>query len=142
MKPAIQQFINKMAANPRTIFLIDGLGALVSAFSLGVVLVQLEQYIGMPVRTLYLLAAIPVVFIIYSLSCSFWIMENWRPFLKAIAVANLLYCFVSVACIFLHLPLLTSLGLTYFLLEIVVLIVLVSIEFKIANTAQMQRVEP
>lgn len=40
--------------NPKSYFLIDGLGALVSTFFLGGILPALQNYIGMPTRLLYI----------------------------------------------------------------------------------------
>lgn len=129
----LQKIINNFVANPKKLFLIDGLGAVVSAFSLGVALVYFESIVGMPKNVLYLLAFIPCIFVIYSISCFLRLPNNWRPFLKAIATANLLYCCLSMSLVYYFYPNpLTNLGLLYFLGEFVILIVLIYIEFKVA----------
>ena len=63
-------------------------------------------------------------------SCYFRISENWVPFLKAIAIVNLLYCCISLVLVFHHYQKLTDLGLIYFLLEFTIVIILVSVELK------------
>ena len=116
--------------NPRILFLIDSLGALLSSVMLGLVLVQFEQIIGMPKEVLYYLALAAIVFFLYSFCLFLWFPDNWRGFLRIIAVANLIYCGVTLSLIvFLHTQL-TTLGLFYFILEIIVIIVLAMIEWR------------
>lgn len=61
----LQSIINKITSNPKMIFIIDGFGAVISAFLLGVILVMFEDTFGMPRQTLYLLALIAVGFAFY-----------------------------------------------------------------------------
>jgi len=120
----------KLKNNIRKLFLIDAIGALVSIFFLGVVLVWLEDKIGMPRNVLYILASLPVFFAIYSFSCYLFVKNNWSPFLKGIAILNLLYCFLTIGLLFFYDHNLTILGWTYFIVELIIIIVLVGIEFK------------
>ena len=115
---------------PRNLFLLDGIGAIVSATFLGVILVRLEQYIGMPNDTLYLLAILALGLSLYSLSCYLFFPSKWKPFLKFIAAANSMYCLFTLCLIGYHFQSLSLLGLSYFLLEICVIILLVRIEWK------------
>ncbi|MCB9298425.1 MAG: hypothetical protein H6559_35735 [Lewinellaceae bacterium] len=115
---------------PRKLFLIDGLGALLSAFLLGVVLVQMEHIFGMPPKVLYPLAAIAGVFAIYSLSCFLFLTQNRGAFLKGIAVANLLYCCLTLGLVVYCYPQLTALGVAYFLVEIGIVLILVGVELR------------
>ena len=50
--------------------------------------------------------------------------------MKGIAVANLLYCSSTMVLVFVYYHGLTTYGLTYFLLELLVVIVLVAVELK------------
>jgi len=97
----------KGAISAQNIFLIDGVGALVSAFLLAVVLVQLESYFGIPSSALYFLAVFPVIFAIYDFYCFYNVRNKLDRFLKGIAVANLLYCCLSLGVLFYHLETLT-----------------------------------
>lgn len=116
--------------SPKKLFLIDGLGALLSAFLLGVILVKYEPIFGVPVKVLYFLSIIAFIFAIYSLT-NFWqFKENGRPYLKVIAVANLLYCCLTVALTVYFRNDLTGLGLLYFLLEVMIVTTLALIELK------------
>lgn len=130
MTAIFQNIINTMALNPKKVFLLDGLGAVLSAFLLGVVLVHFETDFGMPHNVLYFLALIACVFAVYSLTCYFRLTKNWRIFIKIIAFANLLYAFISLGFVFYLYPQLSGLDITYFLLEILVLIIIIALELK------------
>ena len=118
-----------MNIKPKTIFLIDGLGAILSAFMLGVVLVHFQNLIGMPERTLYLLAFLPCLFMIYSFSCFFFLKGNWSPYLKFIALLNFFYCILSIGMMIKHSSSLTILGYIYFVIEIIVVLIVASVEY-------------
>ncbi len=126
----IQNIINKLTTNPRQVFLFDGLGAVVSMLSLGVLLVQFESTFGMPKEELYYLAAVAGVFMIYSFSCYFKFPNNWQLFLAIIATSNLIYSLVTLNLIIVRYQDLTIAGLTYFILELIVLIAVIWIEIK------------
>lgn len=127
--------------NPKKLFLIDGSGALLSAFLLGVVLVRFEPVFGMPRETLYFLAFLPCIFAVYDVYCYLRITKNQGLFLKIIAAANLVYCFVSAGLVLQHYQRLTNLGLAYFVLEIIVVIVLAMVELKTASGIVYKKVE-
>ncbi len=131
MATNLQIITNKLAANPKRLFLVDGLGALLTALLLGVVLVRFEVLFGMPKTTLYLLSLIAIVYTIYSFCCCFFNFSNWRPYLKAIIIANILYCILTTWLVFYFFSLLTILGLVYFLLEIIVICFLIVIELRV-----------
>ncbi|MFK8005440.1 MAG: hypothetical protein AB8H03_03680 [Saprospiraceae bacterium] len=130
----LQPIIHRMISNPKLMFLIDGLGAVLSVFLLGVVLVQLENLIGMPSKTLYVLAGIAGFFVVFSFFCAFRIKKNWRLFLKVIAFFNLSYCLLTFSLVLFHQAHLTTLGVGYFLLEIIIIVSLSIFEFKVATS--------
>jgi len=119
--------------NSKKLFLTDGLGAILSAFSLGVVLVKLENFFGIPPSTLYVLAFFPCLFAVYDWHCYQKADENMGVFLKGIAVMNLLYCCLSIAFAFYHYQVITHFGWLYIVLEIMIILTLVYIEFKVAQ---------
>ena len=121
-------------ADPRKFFLVDGIGAVLSAFLLGVVLVRLQEYIGLPVNTLHYLAFAAVIFAFYSFSCFLFSGENWRILLRLIAITNLLYCLVTLGIIFYFFQRVTMLGWFYFIVEIAVVSTLALTELRKANT--------
>ena len=117
----------------KQLFLIDGIGALISALFLGVILVQLESYIGMPVQVLELLALLALVFAVYSFSCHLASPKKWRFFLKLIALINSSYCLLTLLLVIWNYHSLTRLGFTYFAAEMLVILILVRVEWRAAN---------
>ncbi|TDQ23768.1 hypothetical protein [Tenacibaculum caenipelagi] len=130
----IKQIIEFSILNPKKLFLIDGFGATLSALLLGLVLVKYESVFGIPPSTLYLLALLPVFFIIYDFYCYFKKgSKKQTQFLKRIALINLLYCCLSIGAAFYHSKTITNLGWTYILVEVLIIIVLAIIEFTTAK---------
>lgn len=84
---------------PRRIFLVDGLGACLTAILLLGVLVPLEYVFGMPAKVLYVLGAIAGVLAVYSLVCYRLAGQRWRPLLRAVSLANLLYCCLTLGLV-------------------------------------------
>jgi len=119
-----------MPLTPKKLFKLDSIGALISAFLLGVVLVNMEKVFGMPSRILYFLALVACIFAVYS----FWhyrnIKENWQAYLKAIALANLAYCCLTIGLLFYFRQQLTILGFLYFGMEVLVIVSLAVFELK------------
>jgi len=132
MTSRINAIIDFFSNNPRKLFLLDGIGAVVSAFSLGIVLMNLQQYIGMPKEKLFYLAIAPCFFAAFSFFCYLRKQKKWRKLLSIIAVANLIYCIITFALLFIDQATLKPLGYTYFILEIIIVVTLVYVEFKVA----------
>lgn len=124
-----QDFLNKLTSSGRWLFLLDGTGALLSAFFLGVVLREMEPVFGMPREVLTVLALVAAAFACYSWSCYFLIRDQWPAFLRVIMVLNILYGCLSLALVYLHFPELTKLGVAYFVLELIVLAGVVCLEY-------------
>jgi len=122
-----------MTIHPRKMFLIDGLGAVASTFMIGLVIAHNVNFFGLPAKAAYFLASLPVLFLIYSLGHYIKFPKVWRPNLKGIAIANLLYCFISIGVIFYHFNSMTIFGLVYFIGEIILLIFLVAYELRLTK---------
>ena len=119
--------------NQKKLFLIDSLGALLSAFLLGVVLVRFESSFGMPRNVLYFLSITACTMSIYSFMNYLLIKKNRKYYLKIIAYINLLYCCLTLGLALYFNKELTTLGLIYFLSELTVIITLVIVELKSAS---------
>jgi hypothetical protein len=117
---------------PQKLFLVDSLGALLSALLLGLVLAQFDKTFGMPQNVLYVLSVIPCIFAVYSFLCFLIKTTYWRFLMKIIATANILYCFLTLGMMVYFHPQLTVLGLLYFTLEIAIVVILACIEWKTA----------
>ena len=122
-----------MLTNPKKLLLIDGCGAILSVFLLGVVLVKFEKYVGIPPATLYLLAVFPTMFAIYDLF-SYLQLDYKQPLLlKGIAFFNLIYCCLSIGVAFYHYETLTTLGWIYIFIETLIIMIFATWELNIAR---------
>ncbi len=124
------QMLQKLINNPKSVFLFDAMGALLTSTLIGGLLVTYQSYIGLSFTWLYILASIAAVFTIYSSSCAVLIQKKWRPFLKVIITANALYACLTTALIIMYSQEMKGLGIAYFIGEIFVLIGVIWIEIK------------
>lgn len=125
----ISYFINK----PKAIFLVDSIGAFLSAFYLLIISRFCSDFFGINTSTLQLLTILPIVFCIYSACCYLLVKRSYKPFILIIAIANFLYCLITMVLIFTHYSELTILGLSYFILELMILVLIILLEFKIIH---------
>ncbi len=127
-----KHLISHFKLNRHLIFIIDAIGATLSAFLMAVVLPKFEQAIGIPSETLYFLALIAAFLVLYDLY-SYQIKNN-GVLLKGIATLNLIYCLISTGLMIHHFDSITVLGFTYILSEIIILLILAYLEFKSGKT--------
>lgn len=114
------------------VFLLDSLGATISAIILGVVWVNQNLYVGIPTKTLYILSLIACALAIFSFVNYLLVKKNGKSSLKIIAFANLIYCCITAGFVFNSYTSITRLGLLYFIIEISVILLLVFVELKMA----------
>lgn len=125
--------IATLIKDPKRLFLIDAIGALLSAFMLGIVLTQLESMFGMPADVLFYLAILALLFSLYSFYFYYKVIRSQKIFLNIIATFNLLYSGLTLALVILNFDQLTALGVTYFILELIIVMALVITEYRVAN---------
>ncbi|TGL41425.1 hypothetical protein [Leptospira perdikensis] len=119
--------------NPKYIFLMDGLGAILSGVLLSLVLPMFVDSLGMPINTLYTLAILPFIYAVYSLLCYFLNPFQWKFYLRVIATANFLYCVFTMVYLVLNLEQTTVICEIYFVLEMIVVVSLASFEWKLTS---------
>lgn len=117
------------------LFLIDGIGAVITALLLSQVLARYEPVFGMPASLLCILAGVAACFAVYSLTCYWRIKEGGAAFLTSIAVANTLYCIATLGIVAYRFHTLTWLGVAYFIGEVLVVMSLVGVELSAARKA-------
>jgi len=127
-----EDLITKAELNPKKLFLIDGFGAIISAFILSVVLVKLEELFGIPSHALYLLATIPVFFVIYDVYCYNKHLKIGL-LLQRIAVLNIVYCCISIGLVSYYFNTITILGWAYVIVEIILISFLAIIELRVGR---------
>lgn len=132
MQERTKQFI----AKPKNIFLLDGLGALLTTLLIFFVLRTFNDFFGLSKNILEYLAALALVFSCYSVSCYFLVSNNWKSFLKIICTANILYCILTIGVLFYQHQSISIFGIAYFLGEIAVIAGIVSLEIKMISEKQ------
>lgn len=127
------KILDRLTLNPKKLFLIDGLGAFLTAFLVGIVLRIFEDAFGMPQKHLCVLSILACIFAVYSMSCYFFVGKNWPIYLKIIAVANLMYCLLTAVLVMLLYQQITILGIIYFIGEILIILGLVYVELSVSS---------
>ena len=115
----------------KKILLLDSLGAVVTAINL-LVIPQFESYTGIPRDIALILVPLPILYSIFSFFSYKFGNHNWRSLLKIIAIANLLYCCLTLYVTWINFDTFKILGIIYFIVEIIIIIILATLEFKIA----------
>jgi len=133
MNRALEKWTNQFVKKPKTLFLMDSIGAFLTALILFAVLRNFNHYFGMPKTILTLLLAIAVCLCMYSAACFLLLKEKWPLYIRIISFANLLYCVLTVILLFIYYEQLTALGLIYFLGETAIILLLVYIELRAAT---------
>jgi hypothetical protein len=116
----------------KKIFLIDSLGALISAIIL-LVISQFERQFGISRNLSLILVPLPIIFSVFSFVSYKLDNEKWKSLLKIIAIANLSYCCLTLYLTLINFATLKNLGITYFVVEIFIIFLLPMFELKIAN---------
>lgn len=117
-----------MMLTPRKAFLTDGAGALLSAILLISVVAPFENVFGLSRNYVITLFIPALAFACYSLGCYYLNFSQWKPLLRIIVVANLVYCVLTLVIPILQRRSVTALGLLYFIGEIVIILTIVRIE--------------
>lgn len=131
MKESIRNFL----AKPKNIFLLDSFGALLTTFLLYFILRNFNNFFGLSKDIFEYLSIIAFLFFIYSIGCYFLVKKNWKPFLKIICTANILYCILTFGILLYNYKSVSVFGLLYFSGEIILIAGLVLEEVKIVRKA-------
>lgn len=131
---ALEHIITRLARKPQRIFLLDGLGAIVSASLLLLISSLFPTFFHFPQKSIYLLAGIAYLFAAYSLFFSQKTSTKWPLFLQLIATANILYCLATLILVLVYFPHLSLFETVYFLAEIIIVLTLVYVEFRVSFT--------
>jgi len=124
---------NIFSLKPWQIFLIDGMGALLSAILLCVVQYYKEVF-GVPDAMFQLLIPFQVLFACYSFTCLLSKSGKQKILLTVIIICNVLYALYSLLLVYLNADQLSTIGIIYFMLEILVILLLVSLELRWRKT--------
>lgn len=114
----------------RHMFLLDGLGAFLTATTVGIVFPMIQPWIGMPMVTLFALGWVAMLFAAYSLG-HYLGNHQWPGRLKLIMAGNSAYCLASAVLTVAHWQELTLLGRAYFIAEIIIVLGVVALEGRV-----------
>ena len=117
----------------KRIFLIDGAGALVSVLALGLVHCISITHRYAQRDSLWTRGSTRFVFNLRPVRYPLGKVMHSAPWLKGIIAGNTAYALASVILFVKHFDALTSLGLAYFVLELLVLAVLMPTKSKFCN---------
>lgn len=126
MKESNRKFIS----NPKSLFLLDSFGALLTTILLYFFLRNFNTFFGLSKDIFEYLSLIALIFFIFSISCFFLVRQNLKWFLKIICTANILYCFLTLGIILYYYQSISVFGIVYFLGEIGVITGIVFLEIK------------
>ena len=117
----------------KKLLIFDAVGALVSAFMLGVVLVRFQSLFGIPLSALKVLASIPVGFMLYDSLALLSNSERQPSRLMTIGTLNILYCVLSLIMALWHRGSLTIYGWGYIIIEVIIVVALSLYEIKVGR---------
>lgn len=129
---SVEKIINYLTGKPRIMLLIDAIGALTTSLMLGIVLAKNVDLFGMPTDVLQPLSAVAACFALYSF-CGYLFAKKYKLYIRIIALANLSYCIASAALTIINRHTLTSLGIAHFIGEIIIILSIFYIEWRVAN---------
>ena len=125
--------IKNLSNNPKRIFLMDSIGAFLSAMFLFTILSLFTKEFGVPKKTIYLLLGVACIFSIYSFCCFCFFGKQWKVLLRTILIANLFYCLLTIILLAISGNTVTLLALIYFILELILIVCIALIELKEVN---------
>lgn len=139
MNTVLRNSIDQLKREPKLLFLMDSIGALLTSFLLFVVLRNFHEYVGMSKAILSYLSLIALIYSIYSAACFLLLKQRFKLFLIGIGIANLLYCTLTIGLLINYRPFLTTLGVSYFLVEMTIICLLAYLELKVAALTLKQK---
>jgi phosphatidylserine synthase len=117
----------------RFVFLIDGLGALLTALCTFLLMQYFRDKVGLPYEVLRILTLTAVAFAAYSLTCHIVFKGPQKTFLHIIMVANVVYAIITLVLLLIYKDRVQPLGLIYFIGEVLIITGLVFWEFRVAQ---------
>jgi hypothetical protein len=129
----MKKFLKYFNEKPKTLFLIDGVGALMTALSLIVIVREFIEYFGMSKNEVNYLSLLAFCFCMYSAICYMFLKSNFLPFIRFVGIANSSYCALIIGLMIRYKSSITVIGIIYFLVEIIIICCLSYVELKVAN---------
>ena len=124
----IESFINA----PKKVFLLDAIGAFFSMFILFLVHEVIHyNFFNLPNTPIVFMYCLAGSYMIFSIISYCVVLNNWKQLLQIVITLNWIYIIIIIGVIFLFKNEITLHGLCYFIVEIVVLLLVITIECKV-----------
>jgi hypothetical protein len=133
LPPAIHKAVNFFTNHPNRLFLLDGIGAILSAILLFILHFFFQVTTGLPQLIVYALVAAALFLSAYSLTCSWLLRRCHARYLRVIALLNGTYLLTVWILLVLYCSRLHPILIICFILESVVLGFLIYLELKVTN---------
>ncbi|MFV5703231.1 hypothetical protein ACM55F_15285 [Flavobacterium sp. XS2P12] len=135
----LNKIIIQCSRNPKILFVVDTIGALLSCAFLFMIAKKFSLNFGISETVWVNLSLIALLMAFYSTFCSLGVKHRWMSFLISISVINIIYCALTIGVLIYHWSELTALGKTYLSAEIVVILLLVFFELNTAKTISLKK---
>lgn len=122
----------KIPDSPKQLLWLDAAGALFTALFL-LILAQFESVFGMPKAIVHALVIPAILLSIFSGSAAVFSTKHQNRFLRIVAVANSIYCGITLSLVVNFYSMLTVLGIGYFVSEMILIGFLVRLEWSVSN---------
>ncbi|MFN5363682.1 MAG: hypothetical protein ACK5B4_11440 [Bacteroidota bacterium] len=129
----IQKAVHFFTDRPSRLFLLDGIGAILSAALLLLLHFVFQVTNGLPPLIVYALVAAALFLSAYSLTCSWLLRRCHARYLRVIALLNGTYLLTVCILLVLYCSRLHPILIICFILESVVLGFLIYLELKVTN---------
>ncbi len=117
---------------PPKIFLLDATGAMISTFSL-LIPYSFEEFFGMPTPVVRYFIFIAILCCIFSTTIYLLNVNKWKVYLKIITLINICYCIFTGYHLLDNLNTITVYGYIYFIVEIIIILTLANIEWRVSS---------
>jgi len=128
----LKNLIVYFTLRPGKLFLIDSIGAGITALCLFALNTLVEPLAGLPTDLMNSLIITALIFSCYSIFCAGLVKNKHAFFMRIIALANTLYALFTAGLWIQYQNTLGSLSKFYFPFEIILIVGLVVIELKVA----------
>lgn len=134
----INKIIIQCSRNPKMLFVIDAIGALLSSVFLFMIAKKFSLNFGISEAVWVKLSFLALLMAFYLTLCSLGVKHRWMSFLISISVINIAYCALTIGVLIYHWSELTVLGITYLSAEIVVILLLAFFELNTAKAISLK----
>lgn len=124
--------IKQFSQNPKQLLIVDSAGALITFVMLLLIGKFFSIQFGLSKTIINILSLAALLIFLYSSTCYLTLRTVRWPVISSVALINSLYCFLTLSLmIYLHSEI-TLWGILYFSVEIIIIIFLIIIEYKVA----------